>query len=196
MKALLCLPLAILCSTASLNAATLGEAIAESQKPQQEVIENALCSVMNGTVLCSIHKLNLARILELPDCRLGKETYSASKGCVLLIIQGEAQNQGKKAAHFQIPDFVSASDGHYEEEDSLRYLDTESAMMSVKLNPNERYRFVCFFEIPLKDILRGKLVFEKALFTLDDDNETDLPLPITETQEVEPSLSLPNVTDF
>lgn len=196
MKAILYLPLAILCSIASLNAATLGEAIAESQKPQQEIIENSLCHVMNGKVLCSIHKLNLARMLRLPDCSVDEETYTASHGNVLLIIQGTAHNQGKKPAQFQIPDFVSASGGIYEEEDSLRYLDTESSMMFVKLNPNERYRFVCFFEIPLKDILGGKLIFEKALFTLDDDNETELPLPIKETQEIEPWLSLPDVTDF
>lgn len=196
MKAFPYLPLAILCSIASLNAATLGEAIAESEKAQQEVIENTLCSVMNGKVLCSIHKLNLARMLELPDCTMDAETYAASRGSVLLIIQGEAHNQGKKPAHFQIPDFVSKSERVYEEEDALRYLNSESAMMSVKLNPDEKYRFVCFFDIPLKEILHGKLVFEKNLFSLDDDDTTELPLPIEKSRKIEPRYTLPNVTDF
>ena len=176
------------------GAGTLGDAI--RKKPAATAEEKVLARVQNGQMLTELLKLELTNVLRLPDCAFGAETHVAPEGCVLVLVQGRVRNTGMDSVVFQIPDFVSSSGKRYEEEDAVRYTQAKNAMMGLKLNPGQSYSFVCFFAIPVEEVLNSKLRFEKDLFCWDDDDNTLLPLPLDENTHIQERVSLPQVTDM
>ena len=176
------------------GAGTLGDAI--RKKPAATDEGRVLARVQNGQMLTELLKLELVNVLQLPDCAFGAETHVAPEGCVLVLVQGRVRNTGMNSVVFQIPDFVSSGDKHYEEEESVRYTHAKSAMMGMKLNPDQSYSFVCFYVIPVEEVLNSKLCFEKDLFCMDDDDCTMMPLPLDENTLIRERLSLPKVTDM
>ncbi|MBQ3218093.1 MAG: hypothetical protein IJB33_04420 [Akkermansia sp.] len=186
------LPAAYLVCAPLLSADTLGEAISQSEEQSSE---KALCSVMNGKVHCQICRIELTRSLYLPDAAFSGETYHAPKNHVLLVIIGTARNTGRTPVDFQIPEFSSQSGKTYEEEDSIRFSTSKNDMFSTSLNPGAEHRFICFYSLPVREILGGKLIFEKELFSFSD-NTTLLPLPINNGTQIKEFLNLPGVTDF
>lgn len=174
-------------------AATLGDAL---RKKANEPETAAVASVRNGLMQCSLQRVELVSKLVLPDCAFGSETYTAPESCVLLLVCGEARNEGAKSVHFQLPKFVDARGRHFDSEDIVRYKDEELPLMGASLNPGRKYRFVCFFIVPVDSILGGALEFEKDLFCLDDEPTTLLKLPLTEESSIAEQVVLEGVTDM
>ncbi len=175
-------------------ASTLGEEI--SKLPAEKVDAESSKGFMNGQMYCEISSIKLTKALSLPDCQFGVESYVAMEGQVLLLIQGCVQNNGNDPVHFQTPVFRSEKGKEYDVEDSIRYKSEKSDLFSVKLNPGINHRFVCLYRLPVREVLGGFLAFEKELFSLDDDIETIISLPITSDQKIEQHLILHDVTDF
>lgn len=191
------LSLVIMCTLAPsvlLGAGTLEDAIRKAPRVAAE--NKVICGCMNGSVRCDVTDLSLTRVLTLPNCAFGAESYSAAEDQVLVVVQGMAHNRGSKAAFFQIPVFRSASGNEYEEEEAIRFQNSQNDLMAAKLNPGSRHRFICFFRVPVREVLGGQLVFEKEVISFDDDNETYLSLPISGNQEIKQNLSIPGVTDM
>lgn len=174
---------------------TLGDAIRKKAAAPAAAAE-VLASVQNGQMSCELLKADLTNVLRLPDCAFGAETHMAPEGYVLLVLQGRVRNTGRDSVIFQIPDFVSASGKHYEEVESVHFTDAKSDMMGMKLNPGQQHAFVCFYALPVDEILGGQLRFEKDLFYLGDDDSTLMPLPLDENVSIKDRWELPGVTDL
>ncbi len=181
-----------LCSCSLLSANTLGDAI---RQVEEESAEKVLCSVQNGKMHCQVTRIELTRSLYLPDAAFSGETYQAPKNNVLLVIRGVVRNTGKTPADFQIPEFYSKSGKQFEEEDSIRFTTSKNDMLAASLNPGAEHHFICFYSLPVKEIIGGSLVFEKEIFSFGD-NTTFLPLPISSNSKISQSLTIPGVTDF
>ena len=179
---------------AEASATSLGEEI--SKLPEEKPEAESEQGFMNGQMHCVISRMELTRVLSLPDCSFGIESYAAMEGQVLLVIQGTVENKGHAPVHFQTPVFRSAKGKEYDVEDSIRYKTSKSDLFAVKLNPGISHRFVCFYRVPVREVLGGGLVFEKELISFDGDAETVIKLPITNDQKIEQHLLLPEVTNF
>ena len=107
-----------------------------------------------------------------------------------------AHNHGRNAAFFQIPVFRYASGNEYEEEEAIRFQNSQNDLMAAKLNPGSRHRFICFYRVPMREVLGGQLVFEKEVISFEDDNVTYLSLPISGNQEIKQNLPITGVTDM
>ena len=175
------------------TAATLGDALRKKTNAPETA---SVASVRNGLMQCSLQRVELVSKLVLPDCAFGAETYTAPDSCILLLVCGEACNEGAKSVHFQLPKFVDARGRHFDPEDIVRYKDEELPLMGASLNPGRKYRFVCFFIVPVESILGGSLEFEKDLFCLDDEPTTLLKLPLTEESSIAENVVLEGVTDM
>lgn len=193
MKKLFPLMLAALLSAPVLQAESLMDAI---KKATDTAAESSVCSVRNGKVQCNITHIDLLRSLYLPDAAFDGETYSADSGRIILLIRGTAENKHNEPAHFMIPDFVSQNGKTFECEDTIRYKSSKMDAFSLKLNPHEKHRFICFYILPIQEVLNGSLLFEKELISFSDNNSTALPLPINADAKLKDSLSLPGVTDM
>ena len=174
---------------------SLGDAVRRKAEQQQAPDETVLRSVKAGRLRIDLMKVDLTTGLYLPDCAFGGETYSAPDGSVILLVQGRVCNVGNKAAHFQIPDFVSSSGKAYEEEDSVRYATSKSDMLSLELNPGAEHRFVCFFILPVEEVVGGRLRFEHELINWDDEYSY-IQLPIDESASLQENIILRNVKDM
>ena len=168
-----------LCSCSLLSANTLGDAI---RQVEEESAEKVLCSVQNGKMHCQVTRIELTRSLYLPDAAFSGETYQAPKNNVLLVEQGEDSP-------------LLYSGKIFEEEDSIRFTTSKNDMLAASLNPGAEHRFICFYSLPVKEIIGGSLVFEKEIFSFGD-NITYLPLPISSNSKISQSLTIPGVTDF
>ena len=176
------------------GAGTLGEAIRNAPAAKQE--EKALACVQNGQMLCELLHLDLSRMLVLPDCAFGAETHVAPEGSVLVVVRGRAANTGRKAVVFQTPEFLAPSGNQYEEVESIHYRNMKNDIMGLKLNPAQRHSFVCFFSIPVSEVLGAALLFEKDMFYLEEDDTTTMPLPLNAETAIQDTMTLPDVTDM
>ena len=103
---------------------------------------------------------------------------------------------GNEPAHFQIPVFRSTKGKQYNEVDSIHYKAFQINLFAATLNPESYHRFICFYRVPLNEVVDGYLVFEKKLINLDEEFETVIKLPVNINQKIERHLVIPNVTDF
>ncbi len=176
------------------SVSTLGDELKRSLEKTNEA--SSPLSFRNGQMSCEIDRIDLAWALTLPDCTFGSETYAATEAHVLLVIQGQVQNMGNEPAHFQIPVFRTTKGRQYNEVDSIHYKAFQSNLFAATLNPESYHRFICFYRVPLNEVMDGYLVFEKKLINLNDDLETVIKLPVNVNQKIERNLVIPNVTDF
>ena len=173
---------------------TLGEAIRKAPAVSKE--EKAMAQVQNGQMRCELLHLDLCKTLILPDCSFGAESYAASEGSVLVLVRGRVTNTSKTSVVFQIPEFLSPGGRQYEEVDAVHYRNTKDTIMGLKLNPGQQHAFVCFFSVPVADVLNGSLLFEKDMFYLEDDDTTTMALPLNEDAIIRDSITLSGVTDM
>lgn len=81
---------------------------------------------------------------------------------MLLVIQRQVLNMGNEPAHFQIPVFRTTKGKQYNEVDSIHYKAFQSNLFAATLNPESCHRFICFYRVPLNEVVGGYLVFEKS----------------------------------